>query len=192
MLGGGLSTRIGQDKGEIEVAGKKLLDRAILNMTRNFAEGVYVTNDLSFKAPSPELIVTNDEIPHLGPLGGISAGLKTIGNQKAFVAGYDMPFVETGLIELLIEEAAGAQVAVPKIGGKLEPLHAVYDRTCLGAIDAQLTAGRRKIINFYADVSVKEVDEAKIRAVDPGLRSFFNVNTWDDVEAAIEMLGGQE
>jgi molybdopterin-guanine dinucleotide biosynthesis protein A len=47
-------------------------------------------------------------------MSGIHAGLTTAGTQYSFVVPCDMPFLQAGLIKLLVEEAFGFDVAVPQ------------------------------------------------------------------------------
>lgn len=192
ILAGGLSTRIGLDKGEVEIGGRRQWVRAADKMRLLFSEVVYVTNDHDFVSPYPDMIVAHDEVPHLGPLGGIMAGLKAAANDRVFVVAYDMPFVVPELVRFLCGLDPEADVIVPVIAGEYEPLHAVYDRSCLSRIRSQLKSGRRKIVDFYKDVNLRAVDESELREVEPGLRTFFNINTWDDVHQADSLLQGED
>ena len=190
VLAGGLSTRIGRDKGELEIGGCKLWLRSVDRMRSLFSDVVYVTNDLGFTAPYTDLVVAHDEVPHLGPLGGILAGLKAAREDRVFIVAYDMPFVSPELVRLLVDSCPDADITVPVIGGKYEPLHALYRRTCVPHVAAQLEAGNRKIVDFYRLVKVEEVEESELRSADPELLSFLNINTWEDVHLANSILPG--
>ncbi len=191
VLAGGLSTRIGRDKGRLEIGGMPQWSRPVKRLRSLFTEVIYATNDPNFKAPA-DLKVTFDEVPHLGPLGGILAALKATEAERVFVVAYDMPFVQDALVRYLVELAPEADVTVPVIDGKLEPLHAIYGRTCAAVIEERLKNGQRKIIDFYRAVSVHEVPEADLRRLDPELRSFFNINTWEDVERAKTLMAEEQ
>ncbi len=191
VLAGGLSTRIGRDKGRLDIGGVPQWSRPVERLRLLFSEVIYATNDPDFKTPS-DLKVTLDEVPHLGPLGGILAALKAAATERVFVVAYDMPFVQEDLVRYLVRLAPKADVTVPVIGGKLEPLHAVYNRSCADVIEEQLKAGRRKIIDFYQTVIVHEVPETDLRRLDPELLSFFNINTWEDVERAEGLIAKEQ
>ena len=188
VLGGGLSTRIGHDKGMLMLAGEPLAQRAIAAMGRLFDELIYVINDPMAAPAYPKIKLAKDEVPHLGPLGGILAGLKVSKAQRAFVVGYDMPFVSPELARFLVEYDMDADVVVPVTAGRYEPLHAVYSRNCIPSIADQLAAGKRQISGFYDKVKVTTVDEPALRRIDPDLRSFFNINTPDDVKRAVALM----
>jgi len=69
-------------------------------------------------------------------------------------------------------------------GERVEPLHAVYRRTCLPAMEAAIRAGRRRVISFFPHVRVRYVTTEDVTPFDPDLRSFRNVNTPQEWEAA--------
>jgi molybdenum cofactor guanylyltransferase len=118
VLAGGLSTRIGRDKGGLELGGQTLAGRSVEKMRSLFDEVVYVSNE-SEPPPFQGVLWARDEIPHLGPLGGILAGLKAAKAERAFVIAYDMPFIVKELVELLVDYDAEADVVVPVIAGRL-------------------------------------------------------------------------
>ncbi len=69
----------------------------------------------------------------------------------------------------------------PGLNGQIEPLHAVYSRDCLPAIQEQLERSQLQIRVFLDKVRVRYVEEAEIDRFDPRHLSFFNVNTPDDL-----------
>ena len=79
---------------------------------------------------------------------------------------------------------------VPVVDGYEEPLHALYHRRCLPAIEARLAAGQRRVISFMPDVRTLYVQEEDLRAVDPQLHSFFNTNTPEEWAEAMRLLAG--
>ena len=69
-----------------------------------------------------------------------------------------------------------------------EPLHALYRRSCLPAIEGRLAAGQRRVISFLPDVRVRDVLPAEISPLDPNFLSFLNVNTPEEWEQARKLL----
>lgn len=190
ILAGGLSTRIGKDKGGLEIGGQNQWERSAENMLSLFSEVIYVTNDHSFVSPYEDLVIAHDEIPHQGPLGGILAGMMAATCGAVFVVAYDMPFVVGKLVRFLCGLKHEGDIVVPVVAGEYEPLHAVYSCRCAPRIRSQLELGKRKIIEIFDHLSVREVDEAELKKIDPELRTFFNINTWEDVRQADSMLRG--
>ncbi len=188
ILAGGLSTRIGRDKGRLKIGEVTLAQRSLKNMNDLFDDLVYVVNDRKLLPSHQDIKIAMDEIPNLGPLGGIMAGLKKIKHSRAFVIAYDMPFVVPELVKYLVNFDHTADVVVPKIEGNYEPLHAVYSCSCVAQIARQLANDDNKIIGLFDKINMVEVDEEVIVKFDPHLRSFFNVNTWDDLKYAEELF----
>jgi molybdopterin-guanine dinucleotide biosynthesis protein A len=101
----------------------------------------------------------------------------------------DMPKLSKPLLEAMLLTAGDEDALVPEPIGeaapRLEPLHAVYRRTCLAAIDACLARGELKTTAFLGAVRVRTLDEGWLRRYDPTLASFVNVNTPEDLHAAL-------
>ncbi|MCJ7707756.1 MAG: hypothetical protein MUO38_09085, partial [Anaerolineales bacterium] len=94
------------------------------------------------------------------------------------------------LLAHMLSLAPEADVVAPRPGGEYEPLHAVYARSCLPAVEAALQAGEERVISFYPKVRVKVVEEPELAAYDPAGLSFFNINTPLDLTRAEEILAG--
>jgi molybdopterin-guanine dinucleotide biosynthesis protein A len=80
------------------------------------------------------------------------------------------------------------ETEVGREGLAREPLHALYRRSCLPAIEAWLAAGQRQVIGFLPDVRVRDVLPAEISPLDPNFLSFLNVNTPEEWEQARKLL----
>ncbi len=80
-------------------------------------------------------------------------------------------------------------MAALRHGEQVETLHAAYRRTCLPAMEAAIRAGERRIISFFPDVRVRYIAPEEAAALDPGLRSFRNVNTPEEWEEILRSLG---
>jgi molybdopterin-guanine dinucleotide biosynthesis protein A len=96
--------------------------------------------------------------------------------------------VSLPLIEHLLRASPTAEVVIPRWRGELEPLQAVYRRSCLAPVERALAEGRRRMIDFHADVRVHVVEEDVIAGLDPQGLSFFNINTPTDLHAAERLL----
>lgn len=130
-----------------------------------------------------------DRYHDTGPLAGILEGLKAAGGEYTFVTACDMPYLNSGAVELLFERAIGHDCALP-VGdnGVYEPLHAVYrTASMLDETQKAIERGERFIlapIFKLEDVVTVGMDE--IRKVDPYLKTFLNINTMQDMEQMLE------
>lgn len=175
VLAGGQSRRMGRDKALLKVDGETLLDRAIRTMGET-ARPVFVVADEPNRYRLSDATVVGDEYPGAGPLGGIVTGLRCAGPGLHLVIACDMPFVRQELLALLQSRAAGHEAAIPWIGGRPEPLCAAYDFRCLAPFSRALAEGERAVHRVLGLISAVRVDESELRAIDPALTSFVNLN----------------
>jgi len=139
-------------------------------------------------APRPAVRIVRDASAHLGPVAGLARGLGAARGALAFVAACDLPFLAPLLVETLLalaEDDPALDVVVPRWRGYLEPLATVYRPATTAAHFArQLADGVLKPTARIDALRVREVGEPEIRLVDPGGRSFVNLNAREDYEAA--------
>jgi molybdopterin-guanine dinucleotide biosynthesis protein A len=197
---GGQSRRMGTAKALLPVPphGTPLIAHVAARLAPlDPARLVVVTNDPQLQAQAqlpPGTIFVPDAYPDTGTLGGIATGLQHTPDWAVVVA-CDLPLVSAALFARLVE-LAGEQTGgedywdaiVPVVDSYEEPLHALYHRRCLAAIETRLAAGQRRVISFMPDVRTRYVQEDELRAFDPELRSFFNTNTPEEWAEAITLL----
>lgn len=128
-----------------------------------------------------------DVFPDSGSLGGIYSGLAAAPTQHTLVIACDMPFLNTELLRYMSALPRDYDVLIPVLE-EPEPLHAIYSKSCLPWMEERLRAGRYKIIGWFDKAHVREIDVDTVRRFDPGLRSFFNMNTPEEWERAKAML----
>ena len=175
ILAGGKSSRFGINKAFSEINGSRLIDIVAGLLTSIFTRTVLITN-------SPEeysylgLPIRKDLIRGLGPIGGILTGLEDISDEAGFFIACDMPFVSEDLIRYIVSVRGEFDAVVPKIDWKIEPLHALYRKSCLPVIRELIASGVYQTIKAFDRLNVRYLNEAEIKANDPQMRSFFNVN----------------
>ncbi len=182
IMAGGDSQRMGADKASLLLDGQTLLQRVTATMRQIFPQVILSVRKLR---PETELPQVCDEQPDGGPLAGLVTGLGYITTPWAFVVACDMPFVVPEVVEQLAQRCAGCQAVVPVVQGYPQPLAAFYARSCLDAIRAHLDSGGKNSLRAVLEkLEVCYVDEAEMLAADPGLRSFFDLDTPQDVARA--------
>jgi molybdopterin-guanine dinucleotide biosynthesis protein A len=181
---GGRSTRMGgEPKALIELGGRRIVERAIAAIAPVVDDVLVVTNTPDVYAFLGVPMV-GDVFPDHGSLGGIYSGLKAAAGDVAFTVACDMPFLRTDVARLVIARAGAADVVIPRVGGQLETMHALYAKACLPHIEERLRAKRLKIVGFFEAVRVLEIPEGEVRALaDPDV-VFMNVNTPDELARA--------
>ena len=176
----------GQPKALLDVGGRRIIERVLDAVTPSVGEVLLVTNTPDLYA-FLGLPMVADVYPDHGSLGGIYSGLKAATGDAAFTVACDMPFLHPDVVRLVVSRAATADVVIPRVGDRLETMHAVYAKSCLPHIEALLAARRLKIVGFFERVRVAEIAEAEVaRHRDPAL-VFMNVNTPEELARAREL-----
>jgi len=175
ILAGGQSRRFGKNKAFVKIDGIPLIEKVTAVMRSVFQYTVLITNTPADYAHL-DLPMQEDLIKGLGPLGGLYSALMTIPTQFGFCVACDMPHLNEKLIRSIVELRDDFDAVVPRISGKMEALHAVYHKRCLGPIGKLMDSGRYQVIRFFPQVSVRYVEEEEMRRIDPDLKSFYNVN----------------
>jgi len=176
LLAGGKSSRLGTDKARIKLNARFAMVQSAAEKLLAVSDEVIVVTDGRRYGHLKVKWVT-DVYPGAGPLGGLYSGLLAAKSTHALVVACDMPFLNLALLRYMISLPRDYDVLIPKLGHKLEPLHAIYSRNCLQPIERLLKAGRFKIIDFFDQVIVHYLTEEEIERYDPDHRSFFNINT---------------
>lgn len=173
----------GVAKGLVEVGGRAIIDRQLDVLRPLFDEVLLVAND-----PLPYgrfgLPIVGDERPGCGPLGGLHAALRAARNHRLFLCACDMPSLSEEAIRLVMTTDPDADVAIPVVGGRPEPLHARYASSCVAAIERALDDRHHKMVGFFAGLRVTEIPEAALRGIDPELAFLRNVNSPSDLDAS--------
>ena len=146
---------------------------------------VVVTAQNQSLPPLPKHVtIVKDAFPGRGPLVGIYSGIQSVTTDWAYVVGCDMPFVNPRLLATLVTVAGGYDAVVPRLDGKPQTLHAVYNRSCLLAIEALLTQDGVGLRDLLARINVRYLEERELDDVEKWRRSCFNVNTQADLALA--------
>ena len=185
IMAGGKSARMGQDKAWIELDGEPLITRVARVLGEVADEVLVVANDPRYETLG--LRVVRDRYPQAGALGGIATGLGAASHDAVLVAACDMPFLSADLWRLLLGHTGEADVVIPRVAGEYETMHALYRKSCLPHMARAIAENRLRVISFFDAVSVKAIDEPELRAVDPTLRSFTNVNTPEELASALAL-----
>lgn len=172
---------MGHDKPMLEVDGRTFLDRCA-DALRPIAAPIVVVADVADRFPSTEWTVVADCYPGAGPVGGIVTALRTLGQGAHLVVACDMPFLHTDLLRILLDAVSDEYDAVvpwPESGP--EPLCAVYRHTGLPIMEEFLAKGGRSARHALTSLRTRPIPEIDLRRADPGLESFVNLNTPEDL-----------
>lgn len=190
VLAGGKGLRLGHNKALVEIDGENLLQRIISRLGFLNSDIILVVagSQQPLKiAGYPKLKIVTDIYPGKGPLVGIYSGLLSSDSAYNLVVACDMPFLNKHLIGYMLDVSAGFDITIPRLGNMVEPLHAIYSKNCLKAIEKLLVEDNLKIDSLLKMVKVRYVEAVEIDIFDPEHLSFFNVNTKADLKLAREL-----
>jgi molybdopterin-guanine dinucleotide biosynthesis protein A len=194
VLAGGKSSRMGKSKAELPFLGEPLLRRVVGRLSAA-VDDVVVIGPLSLQALVPDVTVISDVISPMGPLGGLYTALTTAPGERLFLVACDMPLLQPGLVRamLAVAEASEASDAVTLVSrGRMEPLHTVYARSCLPAVEEALAAEQRALHHVLERLSVVMVSQELLAREDPNKVSALNVNTPEEWGHALQLAAALE
>ena len=183
VLAGGASRRMGRDKATLTVGGAELASAALAAATRVASPVVLVAPE---GHPARRLAARIVADPGQGPLAALAAALAALEAGHVLVLAGDHPGLQVELLAHLVGLAPRGEAVACRRGPRLEPLVAVYQRApALAVAEARLAtaAGDRSLLGLLAALDTVVVEEPEWRALDPGGRSFVDLDDPADLAA---------
>jgi len=182
ILAGGDSRRMGRDKASLPLGERTLLQCVAAVLQPLFPQVIVSVRQQRHDIDLPQVC---DDPAVAGPLAGLAAGLAQVRTPWVFAVACDMPFLTESVILQLAQRRVDYQAVVPVVQGHAQPLAAFYAASCLPVIRDNLAGGSRHSLRAVLErVRVCYVAEAELLAADPGLQSFFDLDTPQDVAQA--------
>lgn len=181
VLAGGGSRRMGRDKARISYRGRSLLEH-VVDAAHSVASRVLVVGG-SAEVPRGCQHVA-DRFPGEGPLGAIISALPHVATPWCLVLACDTPLVSPALLGGLVAVARAhghAEAVMPCVGGRVEPLVALYRASLAARLEGMFQGGERSLGGMCRGLVTVLVDEEALRAWDVDLDSFVNVNAPEDL-----------
>jgi len=191
ILAGGLGKRIGGNKAAVELAGAPLLQwvvDAVETVVDNIVFSIAPEQQLPPVRCKARAFLCEDVLPGRGPLTGIFSGLQATEDEHVLAVPCDAPFLQPELLKMLWSHRHRYDAVVPVVDGHYQTLVAVYGRSCITPIEIALNSGDLSMRSVLSDLDVRYVSEQELRAADPELRSFRNVNTAAELAEASKAL----
>ena len=122
-------------------------------------------------------------------LRGIHTAL-THARGPTLVVAWDMPFITTDLLELVLSRAGGAPAVIIENGAGVEGCCAYYAPAALEVVARLLDAGEHRLTSLASALpGCVRLPRPEIASAGDPSRLFFNVNTPDDLATANAMAG---
>lgn len=173
VLAGGQSRRMGRDKALLPLGGQPLIER-VLAAARPLAYPGLIVGDPAayghFGWP-----VLPDCRPGRGPLGGLYTALGTTAAPVLLLA-CDLPFLTSAFLRYLVGQRGPHQAVVPHTAAGLQPLCALYEPSCMAAVEAAMQADQLGMRRLLSNLSLGLVREKDWRPYDERGLLFANLN----------------
>ena len=191
VLAGGKSKRFGEDKNQIKLGDKTLLEHVLSKINNKFEEILIVSSHNLEIKKSKNITIIPDCFDDFGPLAGVLSSMKWIKeNQKQYkwVATFpsDTPFFEISIIEEYKKRINinDSSLYFIKSNNKRHNIFGLWSIDLLEVLEDDLKNNNFRKVEDWADkIGVKTID-IKVKKFDP----FFNINTKEDFEEAKKIL----
>ena len=182
ILAGGQSKRMGRDKATVEINRKALINLIYDKAKEVFHDIIIISNNHKI-IEGIEAPIMPDIIPVRSPSVGIASALTYADTPYVFILACDMPFISVEALRYMVNEVNGEDIIIPRTKGGLEPLHAIYNRSCMAPLFRLIEQNRLKIMDVLPYVRVRELGQEPCFIKD-GASVFTNINTMNDLEMA--------
>ena len=190
VLAGGKSQRFGEDKSQVKLAGKLLIDHMLTEIIDEFKELLIVSNNKINFHYSEKISIIEDFEKGLGPLGGVLSAMNWIKeNQKGYnwIATFpvDTPFFKRQILKDFIQNINfnESDLFFIKSNNTRHNIFGLWSINLLDKLEKDLNNGERKVELWANNTGVKIIN-MEFSNNDP----FFNINTKEDLGKAEEIL----
>ena len=190
VLAGGKSQRFGEDKSQVKLGDKLLIDYILSEVIEEFKEILVVSNSLIDFRKSEKITVIEDIKKNLGPLGGVLTAMKWIkDNNKDYkwISTFpaDTPFFKRSILQKFLQDIQPkeSKLFFIKSNNTRHNIFGIWSIDLMDKLEEDLNKGERKVELWANSIGVKTIN-IEFQNEDP----FFNINTKEDLEKAKERL----
>jgi molybdopterin-guanine dinucleotide biosynthesis protein A len=190
VLAGGKSQRFGEDKSQVKLGDKLLIDYILSEVIEEFKEILVVSNSLIDFRKSEKITVIEDIKKNLGPLGGVLTAMKWIkDNNKDYkwISTFpaDTPFFKRSILQKFLQDIQPeeSKLFFIKSNNTRHNIFGIWSIDLMDKLEEDLNKGERKVEVWANSIGVKIIN-IEFQNEDP----FFNINTKKDLEKAKDRL----
>jgi molybdopterin-guanine dinucleotide biosynthesis protein A len=191
VLAGGKSKRFGEDKNQVKLGEKTLLEHVLSKINNKFEEILIVSSHNLEIKKSENITIIPDCFDDFGPLAGVLSSMKWVKENKKqykWVATFpsDTPFFEISIIEEYKKRINinDSSLYFIKSNNKRHNIFGLWSIDLLDVLEDDLKNNNFRKVEDWADkIGVKTID-IEVNKYDP----FFNINTKEDLKKAEEIL----
>ena len=178
---------MGRDKAGLGFGGVTLACRLVETL-RGCASEVLVVGRGSEGLAVEDVTPLPDAYEDVGPLGGLLAGLRAMSGEIGIVVACDMPFLTPEFLSFVANRVGeNDDGAIIRTERGVEPLCATYRKRLAPAIEAMIKDGKTAVnaLTGIANIAFVDASELERHGFEP--RLWFNMNTPEDYEYALQL-----
>ena len=190
VLAGGKSQRFGEDKSQVKLAGKLLIDHMLTEIIDEFKELLIVSNNKINFHKSEKISIIEDFEKGLGPLGGVFSAMKWIKENKKdykWISTFpsDTPFFTRNELQVFYKnvDLEKNKLFFMKNENNRHNIFGLWSIELAEQLELDLKKGERKVEVWADSIGVKMIN-IQHKKKDP----FFNINTKEDLKDAEKIL----
>jgi len=190
VLAGGKSQRFGQDKSQVKLQNKLLIDYILEEIVDEFKEILIIANKQIKFMQSQNISVIKDFKSGVGPLGGVLTAMKWIKkNNKHYqwISTFpsDTPFFTKKELKYFYKkiEINESKLFFIKSKDTRHNIFGLWSVSLIEKLEADIMKGERKVEIWADSIGVKTVN-IDYKKPDP----FFNINTKEDLDKAVKEI----
>ena len=190
VLAGGKSLRFGEDKSQVKLNNKSLIDHILSEILTEFKELLIVSNNSIKFNKSEKISIISDFKNNLGPLGGVLTAMKWIqDNNKDYqwISTFptDTPFFKNQILKDFHDKInlKNGKLFFIKSNNTRHNIFGLWSIDLADKLEKDLENGDRKVEDWANKVGVNIID-MQFEKNDP----FFNINTKEDLEKAKDIF----
>ncbi len=190
VLAGGKSQRFGEDKSQVKLNGKLLIDYILSEIIDEFKEILIVSNNQIKYKNYKNISLINDLKKNQGPLGGVLSAMKWAkekNDKYKWISTFpvDTPFFKKDILQKFLSEidSEESKLFFIKSNNTRHNIFGIWSIDLMKKLEHDLNEGQRKVEVWANSVGVKVINMEFINK-DP----FFNINTKEDLEKAKEKI----
>ena len=124
-----------------------------------------------------------DKVPSRGPLSALYTGLVSSHTQTNFFLACDMPQMHLEFISYLVKQSSQHDAVLMRFDdGKIEPLCAIYNKSCFPTIKSNFECNQYKLSNLLDQLKVAYISEKDLYHLGLDRSIFTNINTPVDLD----------
>ena len=190
VLAGGKSQRFGEDKSQVKLDGKLLIDYILTEIIDEFKEILIVSNRQIKFENSKNISVIGDLKKDQGPLGGVLSAMKWVKEKNKdykWISTFpvDTPFFKKEILQNFLHEIDldESKLFFIKSNNTRHNIFGLWSLDLMDQLEKDLLKGERKVEVWANSIGVSTVN-INYKKLDP----FFNINTKQDLEKAVKIM----